>query len=564
MNTHIKERNSKWQNKVIYQIYPQSFYDANGDGIGDIQGIIQKLPYLNLLGIDIIWLSPIFKSPMDDNGYDISDYYTVADCYGTNEDLYELIRKAKDFNIGIMLDLVVNHTSDEHPWFIESKSSTSNPKRDWYIWKKGKGGNNPPNNWGSYFTKSAWKKDELTDEYYLHLFSEKQPDLNWDNQNVRNAVYDIMIFWLDKGIAGFRMDVINLISKPEGFEDSIIESQVQGSELWANGPKVHQYLQEMYNMVLSKYDVLTVGETVFVDVNDGILYAGMNRNELNMIFQFEHMAVDSNPNDTYDMLELDLIELKKVMTRWQEGLYDNGWNSLYWNNHDQPRVVSRFGNDSEYRVKSAKMLAATLHCMFGTPFIYQGEEIGMTNINFDKIEMYQDIWSKHYYNIMTESGIDESEVIRRLQKRSRDNARTPMQWTSEGGFTNGNPWIQINPNTEFINVETSLSDKNSIFHYYKKLIQLRKSKEYGDVIVYGAHQLILPESKDVYAYYRYLDDCKMLIISNFSISEQQVKMQDKVINTILSNYNDIELKNKNLLLRPYESVIFEVELQYTN
>ncbi|GIM29123.1 alpha-glucosidase [Clostridium polyendosporum] len=507
-----------WKESIVYQIYPRSFKDSNGDGIGDLGGIIEKLDYLKELGIDVIWLSPVYKSPNDDNGYDISDYQDIMTEFGTMEDFDQLLQKAHDKGIKIMMDLVVNHTSDEHQWFIESRKSTDNKYRDYYIWRNGLDGQ-PPNNWGSSFSGSAWEYDENTEMYFLHLFSKKQPDLNWENEIVRNEVYDMMKWWLDKGIDGFRMDVINLISKDQRFPDGEIrEGRLYGNiaPYSVNGPRVHEFLKEMNKEVLSKYDIMTVGETPKVDTEEAMKYVGETRNELNMVFQFEHMGLGNGPEGKWSNIPFELIELKKIMTKWQKGLERGGWNSLYWNNHDQPRVVSRFGDDNRYWAKSAKMLATCLHMMQGTPYIYQGEEIGMTNVSFKSLEDYRDIETLNAYNELVKiKGKDPAEMMTAIYAKSRDNARTPMQWddNENAGFTTGTPWIKVNPNYKQINVNSQLYDKNSIFNYYKKLISIRKQSE---IVVYGTYDLILENHQEIYAYTRTLGDQKLLVICNFT------------------------------------------------
>nr|WP_144923637.1 alpha-glucosidase [Paenibacillus bovis] len=508
-----------WKESVVYQIYPRSFKDSNGDGIGDIKGIISKLDYIKNLGVDVIWLSPVYKSPNDDNGYDISDYKSIMDEFGTMEDMDELISEMHRRGMKLMMDLVVNHSSDEHHWFMESRKSKDNPYRDYYIWKPGKDGNEP-NNWTSFFSGSAWQYDEETDEYYLHLFSKKQPDLNWENPRLRKEVYDMMKWWLDKGIDGFRMDVINLISKADGLPSTSKGPAYDwGGEFFMNGPRVHQYLQEMNREVLSKYDMMTVGESPGASTEDAAKYANLDGTELNMIFTFEHMDIDSGPGGKWDVKAWELSDLKEVMSKWQYDLHDKAWNSLYLNNHDQPRMVSRFGNDKEYRVVSAKMLATFLHMMQGTPYIYQGEELGMTNVQFDSIEDYKDIEIQNMYREkVIENSEDHDKVMESIYIKGRDNARTPIQWSTDenAGFTTGTPWIKVNPNYKEINAEQVLSDSDSIYYYYQKLIKLRKEYE---IIVYGKYELILEDHPQIYAYTRTWKDEKLLVINNFSSEE---------------------------------------------
>ncbi|WP_167957270.1 glycoside hydrolase family 13 protein [Anaerosporobacter faecicola] len=506
-----------WKESVVYQIYPRSFQDSNGDGIGDLQGIIRRLPYLQWLGIDVIWLSPIFQSPNDDNGYDISDYQAIMNEFGTMEDFDELLRQAHEHGLKIMLDLVVNHSSDEHAWFMESRKSKENPYRDYYIWREGKDGKEP-NNWGGSFGGSAWKKDETTGEYYLHTFSPKQPDLNWDNKKLREEVFSMMRWWLDKGVDGFRMDVINMISKVPGLPDGEKHGGQYGdfTPYVMNGPHVHEYLQEMNKEVLSKYDVITVGEAPAVTVEQAKQYVGFDADELNMVFQFEHMCVDEGPYGKWTKNPLDLVNLKNVLSKWQTGLDGIGWNSLYWNNHDQPRIVSRWGNDGEYHDKSAKMLGTCLHLLQGTPYIYQGEEIGMTNVEFSSISQYRDIECLNQYKDFVEQiGMNPEEAFARIQKSSRDNARTPMQWNGEanGGFTEGTPWIEANPNYTQFNVEIQRKDKDSVLHYYRKLIRFRKEHL---IVIYGTYESLLPKDPQVFAYKRKYQDQELYVLCNFS------------------------------------------------
>jgi oligo-1,6-glucosidase len=565
---YIEVRNLErawWKEAVVYQIYPRSFYDSNGDGIGDIRGIIAKLDYLKELGVDVVWLSPVYKSPNDDNGYDISDYRDIMDEFGTMRDWEEMLEEMHKRGIKLVMDLVINHTSDEHPWFIESRKSKDNPYRDYYIWRPGKNGKEP-NNWESCFGGSAWEYDETTGEYYLHLFSKKQPDLNWENPKVRCEVYDMMKFWLDKGVDGFRMDVINMISKAPGLPDGEPQEgkkYVSGSKYFMNGPRVHEFLQEMNREVLSKYDIMTVGETPGVTPKEGILYTDPSRHELNMVFQFEHVDLDSGPGGKWDIRPWSLADLKKTMTKWQKELEGKGWNSLYLNNHDQPRAVSRFGDDGKYRVESAKMLATFLHMMQGTPYIYQGEEIGMTNVRFPSIEDYRDIETLNMYKERVEEyGEDPQEVMEKIYYKGRDNARTPMQWddSENAGFTTGTPWIQVNPNYKEINVKAALADPNSVFHYYKKLIQLRKQH---DIIVYGTYDLILEDDPYIYAYTRTLGNEKLIVITNFSEHTPVFRLPDDITyNTkelLISNYDVDEAEElKEIRLRPWEARVYKI------
>ncbi|MBC2579504.1 alpha-glucosidase [Clostridium sp. DJ247] len=551
-----------WKESVIYQIYPRSFMDSNGDGIGDLRGIIEKLDYLKNLGIDVVWLSPIYKSPNDDNGYDISDYRDIMNDFGTMKDFEELLSEAHKRNIKIVMDLVVNHTSDEHKWFVESRKSIDNKYRDYYIWRNGVDGQ-PPNNWGSFFSGSTWQYDNSTDMYYLHLFSKKQPDLNWENEEVRTEVYDMMKWWLDKGIDGFRMDVINMISKDQAFPDGYRgEKDLYGDKtpFTINGPRVHEFLQEMNENVLSKYDIMTVGETPCVNPEEAIKYVGENRKELNMVFQFEHMGLGDGEDGKWSNLPYNLIDLKKIMSKWQKGLENIGWNSLYWNNHDQPRVVSRFGNDKKYWKESAKMLGTCIHMMQGTPYVYQGEEIGMTNVAFESLEDYRDIEIINAFDeLVNQKGKDPKEMMKAIYDRGRDNARTPMQWddSENAGFTIGTPWIKVNPNYKNINAKLQINDKDSIFNYYKKLIKIRKE---NSVVVYGNYDLILEEHPHIYAYTRTGDNEKLLVICNFTENNTIFQLPNNVVyNTkklLISNYNVDSDDLEKLELKPYEARVY--------
>ncbi len=537
-----------WHSSVVYQIYPRSFNDSNGDGIGDINGIREKLDYLKELGIDVIWLSPVYKSPNDDNGYDISDYCDIMDEFGTMDDMEKLLKEANEKGIKILMDLVVNHTSDEHKWFIEAKKSKDNKFRDYYIWRDPVNGHEP-NNLGSCFSGSAWQYDESTDQYYLHLFSKKQPDLNWENENVRNEVYKMMNFWIDKGIGGFRMDVIDLIGK------------VPDEMITGNGPKLHDYLQEMNKAALEGHDLLTVGETWGATPEIAKLYSNPKRKELSMVFQFEHIGLDQiEGKEKWDVKPLDLLDLKKVLSKWQTELEGEGWNSLFWNNHDLPRIVSRWGNDREYRVESAKMLATLLHGMKGTPYIYQGEELGMTNVRFEDINEYNDIETLNMYKDRISKGYSHDEIMASIYAKGRDNARTPMQWdsTENAGFTIGKPWLKVNKNYKFINAEDCLQDKDSIFYHYKKLIDIRK---HNDTIIYGDYKLLLPEDKNVFAYSRELNGDKIVVVCNFYNKEINLNFKEDFNNVeiLLSNYKDSSILMKDLKLRPYEAIMYRVK-----
>ena len=537
----------------MYQIYPRSFKDSNGDGIGDLRGIIEKLDYLKELGIDVIWLNPCYASPNDDNGYDISDYYQVMPEFGTMEDFDELLAEAHKRGIKIVMDLVVNHSSDEHKWFIESRSSKDNPYRDYYIWRDPRDGKEP-NNWGSFFSPSAWEYDEKTGQYYLHLFSKKQPDLNWEHEPLRQEVYKMMNFWFDKGIDGFRMDVINLIKKPIGLPDSKLphntaEGYVFDPDLYANNPGLLEFLQEMNRNVMSKYDCMTVGETVNVTPEIALNYVKEENKALNMVFHFEIMEIKEN---------FDLVRFKEIQQKWYDGVMKKGgWNSQYLNNHDQPRQVSIFGNDKEYRLESAKLLGTMLHTLPGTPYIYQGEEIGMTNCQFTSIDEFNDIHARYLYSQMLKKGTSSEEALSWLNNYSREHARTPMHWdnTENAGFTTGKPWLKINPNYHKINVKDALKDPNSVFYHYKKLIALRKANE---VMVYGDFHDLTPTHKEIFAYTRSLNGVEWLIALNFTSDNKELDLGRSVEGkVVLSNYPDYLGKGQTLNLRPYEAVIIE-------
>lgn len=556
------EKRYWWKESVVYQIYPRSFMDSNGDGIGDLNGIISKLDYLQELGIDVVWLSPVYESPNDDNGYDISNYQAIMDEFGTMEDWERLLEEMHNRGIKLIMDLVVNHSSDEHAWFVESRKSKENKYRDYYIWRDGKDGKEP-NNWSSFFSGSAWQFDEATEQYFLHLFSKKQPDLNWENPQLRKEVYDMMTWWLEKGIDGFRMDVINMISKEEGLPDAPSvpgEQYSSGHEFFMNGPRIHEFLQEMNKEVLSKYDILTVGETPGVSPEDAVLYTAEDRNEVNMLFQFEHMDLDSG-NGKWDVKPLQLADLKWSLSRWQKGLENQGWNSLYWNNHDQPRIVSRFGNDKEYRNKSAKMLGTLLHMMKGTPYIYQGEEIGMTNVKFPDISDYKDIETINMYNEKLEAGLDKDSIMNSIYIKGRDNARTPMQWddSEHSGFTIGTPWINVNPNYATINVKQALEDKDSVFYYYKKLIHTRKS---NDIIIYGSYDIWQEDHSQVFAYTRTFKEQTLFVACNFYGDTTTITLPDIFASEqrqiLITNDDEEQLNGTILTLKPYEAKVYLV------
>ncbi|QHA93631.1 alpha-glucosidase [Bacillus sp. N1-1] len=553
-----------WKESVVYQIYPRSFNDSNGDGVGDIKGITEKLDYLKDLGVDVIWLSPVYQSPNDDNGYDISDYRAIMDEFGTMGDWEEMLHEVHARGMKLIMDLVVNHSSDEHKWFEESRKSKDNPYRDYYIWRKGKEGREP-NNWEAAFSGSAWDYDETSDEYYLHLFSKKQPDLNWENPALRQEVYDMMKWWLDKGIDGFRMDVINFISKVPGLPDAPnpnVKRYVHGGDYFMNGPRIHEYLKEMNEKVLSHYDVMTVGEMPGVGVAEAQNYTADDRNELNMVFQFEHVDLDSG-DGKWDVQPLKLKDLKDTFTKWQKGLEGAGWNSLYLNNHDQPRMVSRFGDDTTYRVESAKMLATFLHTLQGTPYIYQGEELGMTNVHFDSIDEYKDIETLNMYEEKVEQDKeDPDKIMQAIYKKGRDNARTPMQWNDSpnAGFTTGNPWIKVNPNYKEINANAAVNEPDSVYHYYKELIGLRKE---NPILVYGQYDLILEDHNQIYAYTRRHEGEILLVILNFSDQECEFvlpeELEHRSKSLLISNYEvDEEEGIDQFTLRSYEARVYEL------
>ena len=582
-----------WKEAVVYQVYPRSFNDANGDGIGDLKGITEKLPYLAKLGINVIWLSPVFDSPNVDNGYDISDYFAIMSDFGTMEDFDEMLETAHKHGIKILMDLVANHTSDEHPWFKESRSSKDNPYRDYYIWKDPKGfdedGNPiPPNNWASEFGGPAWEWDEATGQFYLHIFFKEQPDLNWENEKVREDLYSMVRWWLDKGVDGFRLDAINIISKPEGFpDDPSTDFEKHTSSIpfvISNGTMVHPWMKELTRETFSRYDVMTVGETSATSPQDAKLWAGYHTGELNMIFHFDHMGVDNDPNGKlggkWSYAPYKLTELKRILNDWQTTLEGNAWGSLYWNNHDQPRVVSRFGNDSdEFRTLSAKQLATTLHFMQGTPYIYQGEEIGMTNVKFDSIEDYRDGDSIRFYEDMhvDHKRLSHEEAMQAIYIKGRDNARTPVQWdaSANGGFSpeGVTPWIAVNPNYPSINAEAVLADEDSIFYHYQQLVALRRGK-LKDLMVYASFAPVdsvqVPHNEDeaVYAYTRTggADGSpaneSLLVVSNFTAEEQErdfavlneAREAGARVELVSSNYKD----DAGSTLRPYEAKVYHI------
>lgn len=553
-----------WQESVVYQIYPRSFQDSNGDGIGDLRGIIEKLDYLKELGIDVVWLSPVYKSPNDDNGYDISDYQDIMEEFGTLADWDELLAEMHKRRIRLVMDLVVNHTSDQHPWFMESRKTKDNPYRDYYVWRPAKNGH-APNNWSSFFRGSAWQYDETTGEYFLHLFSKRQPDLNWENPRVRASIFEMMRWWLDRGIDGFRMDVINMISKTPGLPDAALDpanAYANGSAYFINGPRLLEFLGEMKEQVLSKYDILTVGETPGVSPAFASQLTNPETGALSMIFQFEHMELDG-AGDKWNLKPRDLVEFKRVMTRWQKGLEERGLNSIYLGNHDQPRLVSRFGDDKQYRVESAKMLATFMHMQQGTPYIYQGDEIGMTNVAFDSIDQYRDVETLNVFREFVDTrGMPPQAALALIHARGRDNARTPMQWddSANAGFTTGAPWIQVNPNYVTINVQRARADQNSIFHCYRRLIQLRRD---NPIVTYGTYDLILDDDPEIYAFTRTLENDRLLIILNFTANTPRFDLPAHIAssdrNLLISNYPvDPAYDIRELTLRPFEARVYRL------
>jgi trehalose-6-phosphate hydrolase len=551
---------SWWKKAVVYQIYPKSFNDTSGNGTGDIQGIIEKLDYLKELGVDVLWLTPIYKSPQRDNGYDISHYYNIQEEYGTMADFDQLLAEAHKRGIKIIMDIVINHTSTEHEWFQQAKSSKDNPYRDFYIWKDGKDGL-PPTNWESKFGGSAWQWDETTGQYYLHLFDVTQADLNWENPKVREALYEMMHFWLKKGVDGFRLDVINLISKDQQFphDDS------DGRKFYTDGPRIHEFLHEMNENVFSKYDIMTVGEMSSTSIDNCIRYTNPSEEELNMTFSFHHLKVDYTNGDKWTKADFDFQALKNILSEWQvEMNRGGGWNALFWCNHDQPRAVSRFGDDQQYHKESAKMIATTLHMMQGTPYIYQGEEFGMTNPKFDKIEDYRDVESLNIFEIKKNEGMAENEIIEILKQKSRDNSRTPVQWNNSehAGFTAGTPWIPTAANYKEINAETAIKDSTSIFYHYQELIQLRK--EY-DVITNGDYEMVSEDHKSIFAFVRKTENEMLLVINNFYGNGTSYVLPVKLDidgwskTVLLSNYEDSAPLEKEIQLRPYESIVYHLK-----
>src|SRR5215218_3714205 len=549
-----------WQERVVYQIWPRSFADGDADGIGDLAGISSRLDYLAALGVDVLWLSPIYPSSQDDAGYDITDYQGIDPTFGTLEEFDALLVAVHERGMRLVMDLVVNHTSDEHPWFAESRSGPDSPKRDWYWWRPPRAGMRAgapgaePTNWRSFFSGSAWELDERSGEYYLHLFSRKQPDLNWENTEVREAVYSMMRWWLDRGVDGFRMDVINMISKDPALPDASETGagmMPDGSEHFIGGPRIHEFLQEMHRVVFAgrPEPTLTVGEMPGVTLEEARLFTDPARGEVDMVFQFEHVNLDHGATK-WDVRPLRLTDLKRSLGRWQEGLAERGWNSLYWNNHDQPRAVSRFGDDRpEHRVRSANLLATVLHLHRGTPYVYQGEELGMTNAPFDRIEDFRDIESLNHHAEAVAAGEPEDAVLAGLRTMGRDNARTPMQWdaTERAGFTAGTPWIPVNPNHAQINAAAAVADPDSVFHHYRRLIELRHAEP---VVAHGDFAMLLPDDERVYAFTRRLAATELLVLANFSAEPAPVALAEADGELVLGNYADA---GEPLTLRPWEA-----------
>ncbi|GAA2117619.1 oligo-1,6-glucosidase [Kitasatospora saccharophila] len=575
LSARPQEEDPWWKSAVVYQIYPRSFADSNGDGIGDLRGITGRLDHLSALGVDVLWLSPVYPSPQDDNGYDISDYQGIDPAFGTLDDFDELLAAVHARGMKLVMDLVVNHTSDEHPWFREAVGSPDSPKRDWYVWRPPRPGfaagepGAEPSNWGSFFSGSAWQLDEASGEYYLHLFSRKQPDLNWENPQVRHAVHAMMRWWLRRGVDGFRMDVINLISKDQDFPDGPVADGAahgDGSPFYVCGPRIHEYLQELHREVFAAHPerLLTVGEMPGVSVEEARLFTDPARAEVDMVFQFEHVGLDHGPGGKFDPKPLRLTDLKTSLTRWQQGLAATGWNSLYWNNHDQPRVVSRFGDDGPaHRVRSATALATVLHLHRGTPYVYQGEELGMTNAPFAAIDDFRDIESLNHYAHAVAAGADAEQVLAGLRAIGRDNARTPMQWdaTAHAGFTTGTPWIGVNPNHARLNAAAQLADQDSVFHHYRRLIELRHTEP---AVVHGDFALLLPEDEHLYAFTRRHRGTELLVLANLSGDVRHAALPDAdgwhraerlVTNYPLPGAYLTHTLGEPLTLRPWESLV---------
>lgn len=557
--------NEWWRKSVVYQIYPKSFNDTVGNGVGDLQGIIEKLDYLKELGVDVIWLTPVYESPQKDNGYDISDYYSIHEEYGTMEDFDRLLEEAHKRDLKMIMDIVVNHTSTEHRWFKESASSKDHPNRNYYIWKDPVDGAEPTN-WQSKFGGNAWEYDEATGQYYLHLFDVTQADLNWENEEVRENVYEMMQYWFEKGVDGFRLDVINLISKDQRFpNDDGSVPPGDGRKFYTDGPRVHEYMQEMNERVFSKYDVMTVGEMSSTTIDHCIKYTRPDRHELSMTFNFHHLKVDYPNGEKWTIAPFDFHELKQILSTWQTEMHKGGgWNALFWCNHDQPRIVSRYGDDGKYHKESAKMLATTVHMMQGTPYIYQGEEFGMTNPKFETIHEYRDVETLNIFEEMKQNGVPEDRIMEIIKEKSRDNSRTPVQWSCDnhGGFTTGTPWIPVADNYKTINAEAALQDDTSIFYHYQKLIKLRKEL---DLITYGNYELILDDDDRIFSYVREYKGEKLLVINHFYDGEanfeapQELELDQFVTELVLSNYEDSAARPDSINLRPYESVVYHLK-----
>lgn len=548
-----------WKEAVGYQIYPRSFQDSNGDGIGDLQGIIQRLDYIKELGIDVIWICPMYKSPNDDNGYDISDYEDIMEEFGTMADFDQLLSEVHQRGMKLIIDLVPNHTSDEHPWFIESRSSKDNPKRDWYIWRDGKNGAEP-NNWESIFGGSAWQYDEVTDQYYMHVFSTKQPDLNWENSEVRGAVYSMMNWWLDKGIDGFRIDAISHIKRRPGLPDMPNpnnEKYVSSFDMHMNQEGIHEFLSEIQASTYGKYDVMTVGEANGVSIEEADQWVGEEKGKMNMVFQFEHLDLW----DAVKKKDLDVVGLKRTLTKWQKGLENDGWNALFIENHDKPRIVSTWGNDGEFWKQSATSMAAMYFLMQGTPFIYQGQEIGMTNVQFPSIDDYDDVAVKNMYRLRREEGVPHEEIMEIIWSSSRDNSRTPMQWSDDmnAGFTSGTPWMKVNPNYTDINVKAQAEQEDSILSFYKKMISLKKNNQ---VFTYGKYDLLMEEDAQVYAYTRTSENDRVVVIANLTgrdaaFNVEGISLQKEQL--LLNNYPvDGHENTSKIDLKPYEARVYRL------
>ncbi|MBX0358035.1 alpha,alpha-phosphotrehalase [Halobacillus sp. Nhm2S1] len=552
-----------WKKAVVYQIYPKSFNDTTGNGVGDIQGIIEKLDYLHKLGVDVLWLTPMYKSPQNDNGYDISDYYDIHDEYGTMQDFERLLEETHNRGMKLIMDIVVNHTSTEHQWFQEAKKSKDNPYRDYYIWRDPVNGEEPTN-WQSKFGGNAWEYDEQTGQYYLHLFDVTQADLNWENEQMREDIYEMMRFWGEKGVDGFRLDVINLISKNQEFpNDDGSVAPGDGRKYYTDGPRVHEFMQEMNREVFKPYDLMTVGEMSSTSIEHCIKYTAPDREELSMTFNFHHLKVDYPNGEKWTVADFDFHELKQILSKWQREMNKgNGWNALFWCNHDQPRVLSRFGDDENYPEESGKMLATTIHMMQGTPYIYQGEEFGMTNPKFESIDRYRDVESLNMYEEFKAKGVSEKEIIEILKQKSRDNSRTPVQWNREenAGFTEGTPWIDVADNYKEINAEVVMNKEDSIFNHYQKLIELRKSH---DIITHGDYRLLTPDHNQVFAYLREWNGEQLLVVNNFYGEETTFTLPEDVhvsgeADILLSNYDDSTKAYREISLRPYESVVYHL------